>query len=629
MRLKKSCSAALSTFAFKPALLAIAISAASSAFAAVDNKGSEFFIAFLPNPLSSGQQVELHLTADAPTTVHIEYPTGAPVFTSSVNLTPGSVSIVSLPVTASSTWSANNIQKNVVRAYSAANQEFIAYSINRKVETSDAALNLPVDALNTQYLVSAYNPRFVGSQFNVYAAYDQTTVTIKPKNNIVGHPAGVPFNIVLQKGEGYYGLSSTTNMITGNLIGTEISADKPIGVVNGNGCTQVPTGTIACDHIFEVAHPVQSWGKTAAVVNLPNRPAGTVYRVLASENNTTVSQDGVTISNLARGQFTEVGPLAGNHFFSADKPIFVTQYMTGNRSPSAISGDPAMGNMIPPPQFQKQYTFSTVGGNQFAQHFLTVIAENSDVGSITLDGVPIPPASFSAIPSSTLSGATLLLAEGSHQTASSSPHGVTVEGYNNFDSYLYPAGAAFEFINPIGDPYLPICQMTLNGDIFAANATDNKPTEDLNGNKILDAGEDTNGNGVIDRDTGIFAVELSPSATNLSLDVPAFVPGVPTLAFNVNILNDQQAASGLVTVKDGAGHVCTLDASFTPTAERICDIDQNQIVDVNDLSPIQDRLRQPATAPNDPMDVDHDGIISILDVRTCVLECDFEECASQ
>lgn len=623
MRLKKLRSISL----IQPALLALTISAASTAFAAIDNKGSEFFIAFLPNPLSSGQQVELHLTAETPTTVHIEYPAGTPTFTSSVNLIPGNVSIVSLPEAASSGWNANIIQKNIVRAHSS--QEFIAYSINRKIATSDAALNLPIDALNTQYLVSAYNPAFVGSQFNVYAAYDQTTVTIKPKNNIVGHPAGIPFNITLQKGEGYYGLSSTTAPSSGNLIGSEISADKPIGVVNGNGCTQVPTGTVACDHIFEVAHPVQSWGKTAAVVNLPNRPGGTIYRVLASENNTIVSRNGAVVTTLARGQFVEVGPLAGNHFFSADRPIFVTQYMTGNGAPNAISGDPAMGNMIPPPQFQKQYTFSTVGGNQFAQHFLTVVASNSDVGSITLDGIPIPPASFSAIPSSTLSGATLLLTEGSHQTASNAPHGVTVEGYNNFDSYLYPAGAAFEFINPIGDPYPPICQATLNGNIFSVNATDNKPSEDTNGNNVLNAGEDTNGNGVIDRDTGIFAVELSPSASNLSLNVPAFVPGAPTLAFSVNILNGQQAALGLVTVKDGAGNVCTADVSFTPTVERICDIDQNQIVDVNDLSPIQDRLRQPANSPNDPMDVNHDGIISILDVRTCVLECDFEECASQ
>jgi hypothetical protein len=39
--------------------------------------------------------------------------------------------------------------------------------------------------------------------------------------------------------------------------------------------------------------------------------------------------------------------IAGNHEFSADKPIFVTQYMTGQSSPGATLGDPAMGNMIP------------------------------------------------------------------------------------------------------------------------------------------------------------------------------------------------------------------------------------------------------------------------------------------
>jgi len=61
-----------------------------------------------------------------------------------------------------------------------------------------------------------------------------------------------------------------------------------IRMTNGEICVYIPPDTCACDHIFEVAQPVQTWGKEVPVVNLPNRPAGSIYRILASDDNTTV-----------------------------------------------------------------------------------------------------------------------------------------------------------------------------------------------------------------------------------------------------------------------------------------------------------------------------------------------------
>jgi hypothetical protein len=87
-----------------------------------------------------------------------------------------------------------------------------------------------------------------------------------------------------------------------------VTADKPVGVTNGNDCTQVPIGVTACDHVFEVAQPTQTWATSALVANLPNRPGGSVYRIVASVDSTTVSQDGAAIGTINRGQYLEVGP---------------------------------------------------------------------------------------------------------------------------------------------------------------------------------------------------------------------------------------------------------------------------------------------------------------------------------
>jgi hypothetical protein len=510
-------------------------------------------MAFLPNYVEAGSR-QLQLTADVATTVQVEYPMGT--FVGNFLASPGVVTIVTLPNTVSSAWVANNVQNNTVRASST--KEFVCYICNIQPFTSDAALALPVDTMNTEYIVIDYNPAFErGANFCVVAAYDSTTVTITPARALIGHPVGVPFSVLLNRGQGYYAQSTDANP-PGNT-GTIVSSDRPVGVTEGDSCTQIPFGTVACDHIFEVGQPVQTWGTNVPVANLPNRTS-TIYRIVASQDATTVKMDGVFLATLNRAQWIERN-LAGDHFFQADKPFYVCQFMTGVGSPGAVSGDPAMCNMIPSDQYLSAYTFSTVGGSQFAQHFLTIIAETADAttGGVILDGVAMAAGLFTVIPTSAYSVARVQVAQGAHNTASRGFHGITVEGYNQADSYEYPGGARFQFINPVGDHNPPICNLDSTTTTSAsATVSDNRPSEDVNGNGILDPGEDLNGNGVIDKDTGVFFVQLVPGSVNLQLNVVAFVPGDPIVHYTVTLINSSLPGSGTVAGTDGAGNTCSL-----------------------------------------------------------------------
>jgi hypothetical protein len=131
-----------------------------------------------------------------------------------------------------------------------------------------------------------------------------------------------------------------------------------------------------------------------------------------------------------------------------------------------------------------------------------------------------------------------------------------------------PGGAAFEFINPVGDENPPICEPdSIEGAGGPGSATDNRPSEDGNANGVLDAGEDLNGNDEIDVDTGIFDVRRAPGAFNLSLTVDPFVPADPIATFSVAQTNPLFPAIGLVRAIDGAGNSCTVLAklgSFDP-----------------------------------------------------------------
>lgn len=543
----------MKTLSMKAAMLlfALILLAHGTAAADLDNKGKEFISALLPQ--YSYQYIEVHLSSDVPTSVTVEYPVNSPTFSTTVALTPGTVSVVSLPTTASSAWNPGAASNNAVHMSS--DNEFVAYLINRATYTSDAALALPVDTMNTSYIVSTYTEAFMVSQFLVVAAYDNTTVSIIPSVSAnTGQPAGVPFNVTLNRGDGYL-LQAEPGAGTG-LAGTIITSDKPVGMMNGNGCTQVPIGYTACDTVFEVSAPVQTWGKKAAIVDLPNRSGGSLYRVYASADGTEIFQDGSSIGIFNKGQFAEF-VVSGSHLISGSNPINVSQFMTGQDYPGSVSGDPSMGNVIPTEQFLKSYTFSTVGGSQFQTHFLTMVVNNSDLATVTLDGSPVGAGAFSPIPGTDFSSANLPLIEGTHLTASVHPHGIYVSGFNDYDSYLYPGGALFQFINPTGDENPPLCGLTAGEPgTYTGSASDNRPSEDTNLNGILDAGEDLNGNGKIDKDTGLFFIELLSGSSNLSIDVPAFVPGVGTLSFSLNKVDSGSPASGVVRVTDGAGNTC-------------------------------------------------------------------------
>ncbi|MEM5496485.1 hypothetical protein WNY77_03640 [Paraglaciecola mesophila] len=588
----------------------------------IDNKGTEFILAFTPNFDSSGD-VEIHLTGDTATQVTINYPMNSPTFTTVENVLPGTVTVVSIPITAISNAEPNTIQDNAIHAV--ATEEFVVYTVNRRAQSSDAALGLPVDTMNTQYIVSTYNPRFRGSQFAVYASQNNTIVTVTPNNDMVGHGANTPFDVTLNRGEVYYGRSSTTSGANGSLMGTLIDASRPIGLVNGNGCTHVPDTATACDHIYEVAQPVQSWGLTASATNLPNRPSGTIYRIVASEDNTSVEINGIFQGTINRGEFIETPLLTGNLSFSGDNPIFVTQYMPGQSSPGASLGDPAMGNMIPSEQYLTDYTFSTVGDSQFVQNFATIIAANADVGSLLLDGVPVPAGDFSPFDDIPFSSAVIELTQGTHTTSSLNPHGITVEGYNGFDSYIYPGGALFGFINSQGDPFPPVCSVTMNGDMASGSVSDNTNDEDLNNNGQLDPGEDANNNGVLDADTGVFFVNTL-SSTNVSVSVSPFAAGDGSVNVNASRIDGSQPGSASIEGIDGAGNSCALEIVFTDDEAMACDIDGDMNVDMDDLMMIR-AARNMTALPGDLRDNDANGVINMLDFRQCAVQCSQNRCA--
>lgn len=112
------------------------------------------------------------------------------------------------------------------------------------------------------------NPGYVPqpfSSFELVATEDSTKVTILPSHGIVGHAAGIPFSLTLNRGQTYSATAS--NYIAGtHLQGSGVIADKPIaitikddllsGVPYGGGCADlggdqiVPKNVLGTEYIM-------------------------------------------------------------------------------------------------------------------------------------------------------------------------------------------------------------------------------------------------------------------------------------------------------------------------------------------------------------------------------------------
>ena len=205
------------------------------------------------------------------------------------------------------------------------------YGLNRRFQTTDTYLALPVSVLGKEYRAVCYNKlsQDLISQVAVVATEDQTDLTIVPRAQVLGgYEAGKPYVIHLQRGEVYQFVADFSAVGLGDLTGTLISSNKRISVFSGHSCAYVPTGITACNHLVEQLPPVSAWGKHFYVGMLKGRSRYTL-RVVAHENHTKVFEDSRLVSVLSAGEFYENLNVRKHVQITADRPVLVAQYSQG------------------------------------------------------------------------------------------------------------------------------------------------------------------------------------------------------------------------------------------------------------------------------------------------------------
>jgi len=392
---------------------------------AQSSRGTDFWICFPGNFDASGSR-QLYLTAETNSVVNINIVN--PAYSNLVNVPAGTLTTVTLP-TAVEIQTNGTVENKGIHITS--DNPVTVYGMNQRDASTDAFLGLPVDALGTNYYVMAYNPSIgIPVQMTMVATEDNTSVAITPT-------VGAPVNVVLNQGQTYQ-LRTTAGDYTGSLV----VSDKPVSVFGGNQCTQVPTGTTFCDHLVEQIPPTSSWGQSFVTVPLATRTAGDIFRIMAQQNATQVSINGAVAANLNAGQFfeTSLSSLSYNRITS-DKPVLVGQYSKGTAA-DGVTSDPFFALVPPDEQFLANYVISA-GTSNIPINYLNITSPTANTGNVLVDGVPVPPGSWTPIPSTSFSGAKVQVTNGIHTVSSALPIGLLVYGFGLADSYGYLGGQAF------------------------------------------------------------------------------------------------------------------------------------------------------------------------------------------
>ncbi|MCW5803679.1 MAG: IgGFc-binding protein [Deltaproteobacteria bacterium] len=315
--------------------------------------------------------------------------------------------------------------------------------------SNDASLLLPTNVWRNDYFTASWqntagvNPGLMA----VTARFDGTQITILPKASTLasaGAPAltaGVPQVVTLNAGDV---LEVATR--TGDLTGTRVMSDKPVQVIGGHYCANVPDNIGFCDHIEESMFSIDSLGRRY-VISAPavtTIPSGKVHvvRIIATAPNTSVTYDppqaGAPTAIANAGDFIEIPNTTASFVIEADQKVLVAQYMEGQNAGGG-TGDPAMALAVPVEQFRTSYLFHAP--TNYESNYVDVTAPMG--ATVMLDGIPL---GFTPIGTTGLGFVRVFplmggpANDGNHGISGDMPFGISVYGYGQFTSYWYPGG---------------------------------------------------------------------------------------------------------------------------------------------------------------------------------------------
>jgi hypothetical protein len=341
------------------------------------------------------------------------------------------------------------------------NIPIVAYQFNPldnvDVFSNDGSLLIPRHAFDVEYLALTWPTLDRRPDRNDYSGYvtvvaweDGTEVRVTPTADVrpgyggfEGIEAGTTVTFTLDAFE----VLNLQAGPSGDLTGTRVEATDGVtsfGVFAGHEAVLIQnTGSSCCaDHVEAMMFPTSTWGKDYVVARSKDRgksEADTI-RILAQADGTQISVNPPQGSCpvLDAGEFCTFDVM-GDVEISANHPILVGHYLKSvieaDFFGSSGTGDPALSLAVPSEQYRSSYTFLVP--QHYAEQYVSVVAPAG--GSVTLDGNDVS-GQFASFGSGTWSAARIQVQPGQRRLDCSGGCGLTVYGYDDAVSYMFPGG---------------------------------------------------------------------------------------------------------------------------------------------------------------------------------------------
>ncbi|HBL74963.1 MAG: hypothetical protein A2W90_06670 [Bacteroidetes bacterium GWF2_42_66] len=435
-------------------------------------EGTNFWFAFMESRnYHSGHYVEITVTAREAADFTIKVGAGASINGNPFHVDANSSVQVKISWGLVEATGSEQLQSKAIHLESTAPVN--VYALNWDNNSADVAVIYPVESIGNEYFAVCYEPHISkgnngsygngrNSEFMVVATEDNTKVEITPsKVTDKLKPAGVPFSVTMNRGDVYQVQSMNDVNLAGqgDLTGSYVKSDKPVAFFSGSLSTTIPAddATSAWDHLFEQIPPTRSWGRSYYTIPLKSREQDR-YRVIAAEDKTKVTIDGVGEKMLKRGEFWEF-VLYNNEYrqIYSDKRILVMQYsqsQTVDKTYTNGDGDPFMIVLSPVNQMVNDVTFvAYYSANIKEKYFVNIFCNSAEVANMRLDGQDIS-SYFSKYNHDYYSHAQIPIKQGPHRIQNLNPFEgflAYVYGFGGVESYGYGVGFDLDIVLDLGE----------------------------------------------------------------------------------------------------------------------------------------------------------------------------------
>ncbi len=234
---------------------------------------------------------------------------------------------------------------------------------------------------NTQFLGKYGQILLVGNE-------DSTQITITPSESVKipsnpqqnGSPlntlsAGVSKTFTLNE---FQTLLITATATQYDLTGSKIVSNKPLSVISGHECGNIPTYTNYCEHVVEFVPPTVTWGKEFMVSPYASRTSQ-YYKILAKQYTFYSYNCGSSSTSgyLSEGQHITIKSTNQYCYIEANQPILVTQMSPSSENEyiGHAIGDPAVSIIPPMDKYLKTYSFHVPNPDSLNYVYANIISK--------------------------------------------------------------------------------------------------------------------------------------------------------------------------------------------------------------------------------------------------------------